>query len=173
MAHECYLDETCCLCVDEERARLIAERDAALAENARLRHELRQENERLTSLQRRHQNLLESQERANAAQQVKNAHLDALLWVWCSGGCESGAARWVDLSQYGGRDVALNATVVGHAISNTKRLVSWWRNQRFTPLYEQYRASGHPWQEACSRASADLDRLYPETVLKEGDIPKI
>lgn len=60
-----------------------------------------------------------------AAQQAgnyaRNLALDALGYVWCSGGCETGVRR------YGARR-PLTEAVVREAVRNTERLVCWWNN---------------------------------------------
>jgi hypothetical protein len=56
--------------------------------------------------------------RQNEAQRQKNIALDAMYYVWCSGGCDSGARRWLP------NDV--NEEIVKAAEVNTARLRTWW-----------------------------------------------
>jgi hypothetical protein len=48
----------------------------------------------------------------------KNLALDALHYVWCSGGCATGIHRW----EHG----PLTAAIVAEAERNTHRLRAWW-----------------------------------------------
>lgn len=147
---------------------LRAERDAALAQLARMTHHLRQERERRESLERRHANLVAAQESYGASRRDMERRLDALLWVWCSGGCETGTLRWVDFSQYEAREVEYSEAVIRHAINNTQRLVANWRNQRFGPIYRRHLAASTSWKEAYELACAEMERTYPDVHL--GDV---
>ena len=51
----------------------------------------------------------------------KNLALDALHYVWCSGGCESGTHRYSDQE--------LTSEIVGEAVRNTDRLVQQFINR--------------------------------------------
>lgn len=53
----------------------------------------------------------------------KNKQLDALGHVWCSGGCEGGAAR------YENPDTITEETVQ-LVEKNTLRLRTWWENRK-------------------------------------------
>ena len=55
--------------------------------------------------------------------------LDALWWVWCDGGCESGVARY--------SDAELTEEIVQIAERNTKRLRRKWENLKYAR--EHYR----------------------------------
>lgn len=50
----------------------------------------------------------------------KNLELDALHFVWCSGGCDGGVHRWVD--------ERLTEETVIEAERNTKRLREYWES---------------------------------------------
>ncbi len=52
----------------------------------------------------------------------KNKELDALTYVWCSGGCEGGAARYTDDE--------ITEEIVALAERNTKRLRAWFENHK-------------------------------------------
>jgi hypothetical protein len=51
----------------------------------------------------------------------KNRELDALHYVWCDGGCETGTHRW--------SEPTITEEVVQEAERNTKRLRQWVRIQ--------------------------------------------
>jgi len=53
----------------------------------------------------------------------KNKKLDALLWVWCDGGCDGGVNRYTPKE--------LTLEMVETAERNTKRLRSWYENHKF------------------------------------------
>jgi hypothetical protein len=50
----------------------------------------------------------------------KNRALDALHYVWCSGGCKTGTHRWSEQT--------ITEEVVKEAERNTRRLRTWWDN---------------------------------------------
>jgi hypothetical protein len=52
----------------------------------------------------------------------KNIELDAMHWVWCDGGCETGTHRFTEDD--------LTEEVVKAAESNTARLRRWFNNKR-------------------------------------------
>jgi hypothetical protein len=52
----------------------------------------------------------------------KNLMLDALHYVWCSGGCEGGVHRHTDEK--------LTVGIVGKAVRNTQRLISYYVNMK-------------------------------------------
>lgn len=52
----------------------------------------------------------------------KNKELDALHYVWCSGGCPRGAARY--------SDEEITEEIVALAETNTKRLRAWFENRK-------------------------------------------
>lgn len=83
----------------DDLERLLAERAAAIARAERQAVELRA-----------------AQEQAER----RNRELDALHYVWCDGGCDSGVHRWTD-----GKP---DEQTVREAVRNTGRLVSWYRN---------------------------------------------
>lgn len=65
----------------------------------------------------------------------KNLALDAMWWVWCSGGCPKGAGRYTTATK---RDDAngLTEEVVATAERNTKRLRAWFNTYNFRRLPE-------------------------------------
>lgn len=62
--------------------------------------------------------LTEERRRHDEHNARRNRELDALHYVWCSGGCEEGTHRWTD-----GKP---DKSTVMEAIRNTCRLVSWF-----------------------------------------------
>ena len=52
----------------------------------------------------------------------KNLKLDAMHYVWCNGGCDSGVHRWFKEE--------LTEEIVKEAESNTARLRTWFRNYK-------------------------------------------
>ena len=58
----------------------------------------------------------------------KNRELDALHYVWCNGGCESGTHRYA-------KDHP-NEETVRSAVRNVNRLVTWFNNHEFKHLDE-------------------------------------
>lgn len=87
----------------------------------------------------------------------KNRELDALHYVWCSGGCEGGVHRHFDKE--------LTAKTVASAVRNTDRLVQWYINHAgsaqhggvFKGDWDGLRAA---WKAAVERIqSASLDAL--------------
>ena len=59
----------------------------------------------------------------NECLRVKNIALDAMNWVWCSGGCEGGVNRYIPNE--------LTEEMVIAAEKNTKRLRQWYENAEF------------------------------------------
>ena len=59
---------------------------------------------------------------ANESLRDKNRALDAMHYVWCSGGCWDGAHRW-----HGGK---VSEAVVSEAERNTKRLRTWFETAK-------------------------------------------
>ena len=56
--------------------------------------------------------------------ETRNRELDAMHYVWCSGGCIHGVHR------YDGRGpAAIDELIVVAAERNTKRLRAWWENR--------------------------------------------
>jgi predicted translin family RNA/ssDNA-binding protein len=53
----------------------------------------------------------------------KNLQLDAMHYVWCSGGCQGGIHRWIDQE--------LTEDMVAAAEQNVQRLRSWFINDKF------------------------------------------
>jgi hypothetical protein len=51
----------------------------------------------------------------------RNRQLDAMHWVWCSGGCPAGIHRFD-----GKGPAALTQAIVDEAVRNTERLKRWW-----------------------------------------------
>jgi predicted nuclease with TOPRIM domain len=55
----------------------------------------------------------------------RNRELDALHYVWCSGGCHGGVHR------YCGAPDDITEEVVAAAVRNTERLQSWFANRQY------------------------------------------
>ena len=109
------------------------------AENARLRHLLHQERERRESLERRHKNLVTHTQYEYGSRQRLERQLDALLMVWCSGGCGSGLLRWIDpehRARWWERRPEITEEIVALAEHNTKRLRSWFEANKNRRLPE-------------------------------------
>ena len=66
----------------------------------------------------------------DASLERKNRELDALHFVWCSGGCEGGVHRW--------QDVPLTEDIVVEAERNTRRLREWWESSRARDISVHY-----------------------------------
>ena len=60
----------------------------------------------------------------NEVLRYKNKALDAMYYVWCSGGCESGMRR------YGSYIPELDREIVEIAEKNTKRMRTWLENKK-------------------------------------------
>lgn len=105
---------------------------AAEARVKRGEHELRQERERSASLARRHAKLLASLPSYASSRFEMEKQLDALLWVWCSGGCSTGILRWVRDAplRWQDRRTELTEEIVAIAEQNTRRLRSWFEAHR-------------------------------------------
>jgi hypothetical protein len=108
-------------------------------ENRRLTHRLRQQRERRESVERRHTNLVEHVKREVGARQHRDMQLDALLLVWCSGGCGGGVLRWAPsvttgLARWWHRRPEVTEEIVAFAELNTKRLRTWFENNKNKPL---------------------------------------
>lgn len=56
---------------------------------------------------------------------TKNKKLDAMWWVWCSGGCDGGTSRFQDAPR------ELTKEMVEEAEWNTTRLRQWFENKQF------------------------------------------
>ena len=56
----------------------------------------------------------------------KNRELDALGYVWCSGGCEGGACKH--------NPGKINSSIITKIVNNTERLVTWWANQQYRKI---------------------------------------
>lgn len=65
---------------------------------------------------------------ANDANRQRNIELDALRYVWCSGGCPTGVARW---------STPVTQEHVDAAVRNTERLVAWWKNYQYRQRRQQ------------------------------------
>lgn len=97
----------------------------------------------------------------NQAQQIttlqetlrkKNLELDALHFVWCSGGCTMGVHRF--------SDVRLTEEMIKIAERNTKRLRAWYNTVKWKlSRYPQLSA----WHKASIRGSADKTDLISIT----------
>lgn len=71
----------------------------------------------------------------------KNKELDALHYVWCSGGCEGGVHRFTD--------TPLTAEMVAFAIRNTDRLINWYVSKAGRDYYGHggFNNDKHTWEE--------------------------
>lgn len=71
----------------------------------------------------------------------KNRELDALHYVWCSGGCKGGTHRYTDQP--------VTAELVAEAIRNTDRLVQWYISNAGREYYGEggFRKEKHTWRE--------------------------
>ncbi len=105
-------------------------------------------------LKEKHRSLVE----ANRNNHQRNLELDALHYVWCDGGCESGVHRYQHKE-------ALTQEVVELALQNTRRLVGWFRNNSDRKLSnEEIKAQ---WEEKkellarCEQLEAALIRVLP------------
>ncbi len=58
----------------------------------------------------------------NQAAHYKNLALDALHYVWCSGGCPGGVCRYTES--------AVSEEIVQEAERNTRRLRTWWEARK-------------------------------------------
>lgn len=96
---------------DREKSDTLDERTSMQAEIKNLKHQL--------TLQRNNN-------------YARNVALDALHFVWCDGGCETGVHRY----EHPG---SLTQEIVDAAVRNTKRLVSWWGSSEFKTLSIQDR----------------------------------
>lgn len=65
---------------------------------------------------------------ANETLALKNKDLDALHYVWCSGGCKTGIHRY--------HEEELTAETVKLAKYHTNRLIEHFNNQEFRKLYK-------------------------------------
>jgi hypothetical protein len=68
-------------------------------------------------------NLRSQIRRMQVALEDRNRQLDALHWVWCDGGCQSGVHRFD-----GKGPEAITQEVVDTAVRNTERLKRWFAN---------------------------------------------
>jgi len=57
------------------------------------------------------------------AAEKRNRELDAMHWVWCDGGCETGMHRYDGKGPEG-----ITWEIVETAMKNTERLRRWWFN---------------------------------------------
>jgi len=67
----------------------------------------------------------------NECLRLKNRDLDAMHYVWCSGGCETGTHRY--------HKEHLTKELVQLAKYHTNRLITHFNNQEFRKLYEPTR----------------------------------
>jgi hypothetical protein len=68
-------------------------------------------------------NLRSQIRRMQVALEDRNRQLDAMHWVWCDGGCQSGVHRFD-----GKGPEAITQEVVDIAVRNTERLKRWFAN---------------------------------------------
>lgn len=82
----------------------------------------------------------------------RNIQLDALHFVWCSGGCGGGTHRWTDEK--------LTADIVAEAMSNTTRLYSRFVNLAGSADKEGSVAKRRPlWERARMRVAEAVMQL--------------
>ena len=106
----------------EDRAReLVQEAEVDAVHADREMERLRGEVERL---ERERDEAVRQLKWAQANNHQRNVELDALHYVWCSGGCEGGVHRFNALPP-------ITDEIVSAAIRNTERLVSWWRGHEY------------------------------------------
>lgn len=67
----------------------------------------------------------------NESLQIKNKELDALHYIWCTGGCEKGIHRY--------HEEPLTKELVELATRNTNRLITYFNNIEFQKLYDPSR----------------------------------
>ena len=72
------------------------------------------------TLEIENQKLVEKNAKLENALHKKNLQLDALHYVWCSGGCLNGVHKFTPGN--------ITAEIVDLAVKNTSRLVKWWKN---------------------------------------------
>lgn len=84
-------------------------------------------------IDRRVQRLQAEVKSLNAVLARKNRELDALHYVWCSGGCDGGVHRFVPGQ--------VTEEVVAAAERNTRRLRSWIENSKLRARYKAERES--------------------------------
>lgn len=99
----------------------------------------------------REQELRQQLTRAQRNNHARNVALDALHFVWCDGGCDTGVHRFD-----GAGPDAVTREVVEAAIRNTERLIAWYQTRE--------RQAGHPiirttWEEAARRPRVGLSVL--------------
>ena len=78
----------------------------------------------------------------------KNLELDALHYVWCDGGCDSGTHRW--------QNAPLTEEIVLKAKANTIRLEGWWKNKQFRKEWDSWNPiKREEWMNAQIKKSED------------------
>lgn len=102
---------------------------------------------------------LDDQRRNNHA---RNVALDALHFVWCSGGCESGVHRY--------DHAELTQEIVAAAIRNTTRLVGWWISKGFKAEWKVASADA---RDAWMRAATENTELRAEVAELRANIAKM
>lgn len=80
---------------------------------------------------------------ANESLKNKNRELDALHYVWCCGGCESGVHRFDVM-----KDTPLTDEVVRRAERNTILLRSWYQNKTYRDRNGTYKKVNLRWRFA-------------------------
>ena len=77
----------------------------------------------------------------------RNRELDALHYVWCTGGCQGGVHRWTD--------ELITREVVEHAERQAQRLRTWYQNVEYR-LKAPVLADDAARRAECARAKTDL-----------------
>lgn len=96
----------------------------------------------------------------------KNLELDALHYVWCSGGCAGGVHRYSDQGE------KLTAEIVGRAVSNARRLALWYVNRAGNRRMAEKigsALSGEDLSQAWKAARQEIDDAVKIDAGMEGD----
>jgi hypothetical protein len=101
--------------------------------------------------------LAEELTRANRNNHERNVALDALHYVWCSGGCEGGVHRFGDRPP-------LTEEIVHSALYNTRRLVRYFENLEHRKLSDSGVKAN--WEERV-RMAAERDELQRQLAAVE------
>lgn len=115
----------------------------------------------LTQLRERCQRQAEELTHLRTVLEVKNRALDALHYVWCSGGCSSGVHRY--------QEEPPDAKTVAEGLHNAGRLYTWFisskgKGAKIEPGLRQHRKA---WRHARNEiALATVDALLTRLWLK-------
>lgn len=95
----------------------------------------------------------------------KNLELDALHFVWCSGGCETGVHR-----RNGKGSEAVTREVVEEAIRNTDRLIEWFGQHEFKRQWREMDAGAQARYRAYQEENTRLREALGDIVNPGGDL---